>query len=191
MWFTALMVLLSCGTTIDMRADDTADQIAQIRRRQWCASYAEYLDCEKEIQRLRSQETGAIEEPQTDIIAYVHTVPWVVWQVMLILIAILLGLYAPYVWFGRYIFVTGILLVLFGTVATIVWYGVYEQTRCIAVVHQPHAHVHVGPASTYPIHATLSYLDEAEMQERLEDWIKVRYPNGYGWIQQDDVTYVS
>lgn len=191
MLFIALIVLFGCSTAIDMCADDVANQIAQIRSQQWCASYADYLDCEKEIQRLRSQETGAVQEPQPDIVAYVHAIPWIVWQVMLICISVLIGLYVPYIWCGRYIFVTGVLLVLFGAVATIVWHGIYEQTRCIAVVHQPHAHVHVGPAETYPVHATLSYLDEAEMQEQLEDWIKVRYPNGYGWIQQDDVTYVS
>lgn len=184
--------MLGISSSTDVHADDVAHRISQIRNQQWCASYAEYIASEHEIQQLRGYHDGDMNMSRWNmVVAYLHAVPWIVWQILLILTAILLGIYLPYIWSFRFIFVTIMLAALCGLLATIVWHGHYEQNREVVVVHHPQACVYVGPAATYPTHGTLSYLDEAEIQERLEDWIKVRYPNGYGWIQRNDVTYVS
>lgn len=173
-------------------SDTSAQRILALRQQQWAASYPEYVACDQEVREIK-QEVG-VSEVSTgweEYYAYVHTVPWIIWQVSLILVAILLGIYLPDVWQGRHVIFVIFLSLLLISVGYIVWRGECERTQEAGVIHKNEVPLYIGPDTTYPIHTYLAYLDEIEVQERLEDWIKVRYPEGYGWIQRDDLTYVS
>ncbi len=186
-----VMVCAGLSGCMFLCSDDAIDRILTLREKQVSSTYSSYVAYDNDIHEIKSQYTDAPKrEGRNTLVAYVHVLPLIVWQILGILLAIGLGIYLPSLWRGQYIVHAVVLGISLGIVGYAVWLGVYERDRKCAIVHAQHVPLHIGPAQAYPISGYCKYLDEVEVQELLEDWVKVRYADTYGWIQQNALTWV-
>ena len=182
----AIALGIGCFMHIIAEDDGPARTILVLREQQYYAACNDYRACEQEIQRIKDEQGGVYQaDPWFNWHMYVHSVPWVVWQIAVIIVAILVSVLIPYVWNGKYRGLFAIAVCLLIITTYVAWSGYAQAQQVRGVVMSDHVPVYLGPGNDYPERGTVTYLDEVTILQRIEDWIKVRYTNTSGWIHAD------
>jgi len=180
--YTTLVIV--CTSVYVVFGQSPAEQIMQLRTAQTYADYHTYVAHEASIAQVYAENEKSYTRREGAIDAYLHVLPWVVWQMIAVLIACAAAVLLVLSWSYRSF---GYLLLSVALIALLAWgiwrgYSVYAREE--GVITDRDVPVYIGPDTTYPQRDTLGRLDAVDIEDRVDDWVKVRYTGASGWIQK-------
>jgi hypothetical protein len=157
------------------------EDLVQMRQAQVTADYVEYHAYEKKINTYKERHAVAStgRRPLWDAgIALLHAFPWIVWQVLFLVLLYALMILVLYRVPWKYICC---MLLCVTVTGSIVGYGYYERYRRIGFISESNVPMYLRP-DAQAVRSCISYGDEVHVYSTYNDYVLISCKDKKGWV---------
>ena len=170
-----LLFVLTVSSASLMHA--TPELLSELRAEQLSASYTRYYEIEEEIAQIKNIPFN---KKSLFFNAVVHSMPWLMWQILCIMLWWSLFFFGNLIVRQRYIILLslGMGLLLVGAGTTRSYYELYTQRAIVSKATE----LRLGPSAAHAATKLLSYLDEVTILKERDSWYLIEHGTKRGWV---------